>query len=140
MTALLRWPLQPLCALGFAAALAAGGAEPGTAATGEVVDQTRLRVCADPGNLPYSNDKGEGFENKIAELIEADLGVPLEYTWFPQTIGFVRNTLAARRCDLIIGVDTTNDLMKNTNPYYRSGYVTVPIGRESCRQRGRKYV
>src|SRR3546814_425073 len=125
MTALLRWPLQPLCALGFAAALAAGGAEPGTAATGEVVDQTRLRVCADPGNLPYSNDKGEGFENKIAELIAADLGVPLEYTWFPQTIGFVRNTLAARRCDLIIGVATTNELMQNTNPYYRSGYVIV---------------
>src|SRR3546814_11972752 len=103
MTALLRWPLQPRGALGVAAALAAGGAEPGTAATGEVVAQTRLRVCADPGNLPYSNDKGEGFENKIAELIASDLGVPLEYTWFPQTIGFVRNTHAAQRGDLTLG-------------------------------------
>src|SRR3546814_20249939 len=75
--------------------------------------------------LPFSDDKGEGFENKIAELIAGDLGVPLEYTWFPQTIGFVRMTLAAKRCDLIIGVATPNELMQNTNPYYRSGYVIV---------------
>ena len=124
MTAALRPRLLPVCALCLAV-LAAGDAAPGAAATGEVVDLTRLRVCADPGNLPYSNDKGEGFENKIAELIAADLGVPLEYTWFPQTVGFVRMTLAARRCDLIIGVATTNELMQNTNPYYRSGYVVV---------------
>ncbi len=95
------------------------------AATGEVVDRSKLRVCADPGNLPYSDDQGGGFENKIAELLAKDLGVPLEYTWFPQTIGFVRMTLAAKRCDLIIGVATTNELMQNTNPYYRSSYVIV---------------
>lgn len=111
--------------LGAIAALLAGATEPGMAATGEVVDLSRLRVCADPENLPYSNDKGEGFENKIAELLADDLGVPLEYTWFPQTVGFVRMTLAAKRCDLIIGVATTNELMQNTNPYYRSGYVIV---------------
>lgn len=103
------------------------------AATGEVVDRTTLRVCADPGNPPYSNDKGEGFENKIAELIADDLGVPLEYTWFPQTVGFVRMTLTLKKCDLIIGVATTNDLMQNSNPYYHSSYVMVhradtPIG------------
>ncbi len=103
----------------------AGGVATAQAATSEVVDLSKLRVCADPGNLPYSNDKGEGFENKIAELIAGDLGVPLEYTWFPQTIGFVRMTLAAKRCDLIIGVATTNELMQNTNPYYRSTYVIV---------------
>jgi quinoprotein dehydrogenase-associated probable ABC transporter substrate-binding protein/PQQ-dependent catabolism-associated CXXCW motif protein len=103
----------------------AGGVVAAQAATSEVVDLSKLRVCADPGNLPYSNDKGEGFENKIAELIAGDLGVPLEYTWFPQTIGFVRMTLAAKRCDLIIGVATTNELMQNTNPYYRSSYVVV---------------
>ncbi|WP_340118522.1 quinoprotein dehydrogenase-associated putative ABC transporter substrate-binding protein [Pelagibius sp. 7325] len=120
---------------GAAALGVAGGAGPGPAraATGEIVDLSKLRVCADPGNLPYSNDQGEGFENKIAELIAAELGVPLEYTWFPQTIGFVRQTLAAKRCDLIIGVATTNELMQNTNPYYRSGYVIVhradvPVG------------
>ena len=124
MTAAHRSRLLSRCAVCLAV-LAAGDAAPGAAATGEVVDLTRLRVCADPGNLPYSNDKGEGFENKIAELIAADLGVPLEYTWFPQTVGFVRMTLAARRCDLIIGVATTNELMQNTNPYYRSGYVIV---------------
>ena len=125
MTAARRPRLLPLCALGLAVLATAGSAAPGKAATGEVVDLTRLRVCADPGNLPYSNDKGEGFENKIAELLAADLGVPLEYTWFPQTVGFVRMTLAAKRCDLIIGVATTNEMMQNTNPYYRSGYVIV---------------
>lgn len=113
------------CGFCLALSLMAGTAEAAGAATGEVVDRSKLRVCADPGNLPYSNDKGEGFENKIAELIADELGVPLEYTWFPQTIGFVRMTLAAKRCDLIIGVATTNELMQNTNPYYRSTYVIV---------------
>lgn len=90
---------------------------------GEMVDQTTLRVCADPNNLPFSNDKGEGFENKIAELMAAKLGVPLTYTWFPQTVGFVRNTLRAYRCDLMMGVVTADELVQNTNPYYRSAYV-----------------
>ncbi|WP_099867517.1 quinoprotein dehydrogenase-associated putative ABC transporter substrate-binding protein [Pararhizobium haloflavum] len=92
---------------------------------GEIVDRSRLRVCADPGNLPYSNDRGEGFENKIAELVADELGVPVEYTWFPQTIGFVRMTLGAARCDVVIGVATTNELMQNTNPYYRASYMIV---------------
>lgn len=113
--------LSGLCLVAAALAWPAAG----TAATGEVVDRSRLRVCADPGNLPYSNDRGEGFENKIAELLARELSVPLEYTWFPQTVGFVRMTLAAKRCDLIIGVATTNELMQNTNPYYRSSYVIV---------------
>lgn len=125
MTALLRRPLQPLCALGLAAALAAGGAGTGEAATGEVVDQTRLRVCADPGNLPYSNDRGEGFENKIAELLAAELGVPVLYTWYPDSTGFIRNTLRARRCDLIMGTISGNDLLQNTNPYYRSAFALI---------------
>lgn len=124
MTGALRLRLLPLSFLCLVALLA-GSAVPGRAATSEIVVLDKLRVCADPGNLPYSNDKREGFENKIAELIAADLGIPLEYTWFPQTVGFVRNTLAVRRCDLIIGVATTNELMQNTNPYYRSGYVVV---------------
>jgi quinoprotein dehydrogenase-associated probable ABC transporter substrate-binding protein/PQQ-dependent catabolism-associated CXXCW motif protein len=110
-----------------AAPAAAQGFEPPIlqAPLGEIVDRTTLRVCADPGNLPYSNDKGEGFENKIAELIAAEFGVPITYTWFPQTVGFVRMTLAAHRCDLIIGVATTNELMQNTNPYYRAAYMLV---------------
>ncbi|PTW61989.1 PQQ-dependent catabolism-associated CXXCW motif protein/quinoprotein dehydrogenase-associated probable ABC transporter substrate-binding protein [Breoghania corrubedonensis] len=91
----------------------------------DVVDRTELRVCADPGNLPYSNDKGEGFENRIAEIVAEELGLPVRYTWFPQTIGFVRRTLGEKRCDLIIGVAATNELMQNTNPYYNSTYVMV---------------
>jgi len=114
-----------LAVLAVGGVVAGGVAGSAAAATGEVVDRSKLRVCADPGNLPYSDDQGGGFENKIAELLAQDLGVPLEYTWFPQTIGFVRQTLAARRCDLIIGVATTNELMQNTNPYYRSTYVIV---------------
>jgi quinoprotein dehydrogenase-associated probable ABC transporter substrate-binding protein/PQQ-dependent catabolism-associated CXXCW motif protein len=90
---------------------------------GELVDRTALRVCADPADLPFSNERGEGFENKIAELMAQKLGVPLRYTWYPQTMGFVRNTLRAYRCDLMMGVVTADELVQNTNPYYRSHYV-----------------
>lgn len=92
-------------------------------ATGEVVDESRLRVCADPAHPPFSNRAGEGFENRIAELMAESMGRPLSYTWFPRTIGFVRNTLRARQCDLVMGVVSTHELMQNTNPYYRSTYV-----------------
>jgi quinoprotein dehydrogenase-associated probable ABC transporter substrate-binding protein/PQQ-dependent catabolism-associated CXXCW motif protein len=91
--------------------------------TGELVDRSQLRVCADPADLPFSNDQGAGFENKIAELVADRLGVPLTYTWYPQTTGFVRNTLRANRCDLIMGVVAADELVQNTNPYYRSSYV-----------------
>jgi quinoprotein dehydrogenase-associated probable ABC transporter substrate-binding protein len=90
---------------------------------GELVDRTKLRVCADPANLPFSNDQGEGFENKIAELMAERMQVPVAYTWYPQTLGFVRNTLNAQRCDLVMGVASTNELVQNTNPYYQSTYV-----------------
>jgi quinoprotein dehydrogenase-associated probable ABC transporter substrate-binding protein/PQQ-dependent catabolism-associated CXXCW motif protein len=110
-----------------AACLAAAVAAPVRAADvsnlGELVDPSTLRVCADPADLPFSNDQGQGFENKIAELVAAKLGVPLAYTWFPQTTGFVRNTLRANRCDLIMGVVAADELVQNTNPYYRSSYV-----------------
>ena len=92
---------------------------------GELVDRTALRVCADPNALPFSNEQGQGFENKIAEAMAQKLGVPLTYTWFPQTVGFVRNTLRANRCDLIMGVVAADELVQNTNPYYRSSYVLV---------------
>ncbi len=102
--------------------LAAPGA---TAQTAEAVDRSALRVCADPSNLPYSNKAGEGFENRIAELLAAELGLPVRYTWFPQTVGFVRNTLMARKCDLVIGISLGFELLQNTNPYYRSSYALV---------------
>ena len=105
------------------AVLTAGAA--GRAATSEVIDRSALRVCADPANLPFSNRAGEGFKNKIAELLAAELGVPVQYTWFPQAIGFVRNTLKARKCDLVIGISLGFELLQNTNPYYRSAYSLV---------------
>src|SRR4051795_695790 len=69
----------------------------------ELVDPKVLRVCSDPRNLPFSNEKGEGFENKLAELLAGKLGKRLAYTWYPSSPGFVRNTLAAHKCDLIMG-------------------------------------
>lgn len=84
-----------------------------------------LTVCADPNNLPFSNDRGEGFENRIAEMIGQELHRPVQYRWWPQTIGFVRNTLKVRLCDLIMGVSSANELVQNTNPYYRSVYSLV---------------
>lgn len=91
----------------------------------EAIDRSALRVCADPANLPFSNDKGEGFENKIAELLAEKLGVPVRYTWYPNSTGFLRMTLRARRCDLVMGIVAGADLVQNSNPYYRSGYVLV---------------
>jgi len=88
--------------------------------------QTReLRVCADPNNLPYSNEREEGFENKIAELIARELGATLSYMWWPQRRGFIRNTLRERQCDLVMGVPTSYELVLATRPYYRSTYVFV---------------
>ena len=84
-----------------------------------------LRVCADPNNLPFSNDRGEGFENKIAELIAAELGAELKYTWWAQRRGFVRNTLKAGDCDLWPGVISGFELLATSRPYYRSTYVFV---------------
>lgn len=98
---------------------------PAAAQTSDLVDRAHLRVCADPANMPFSNDKGEGFENKIAELLAKDLGVRVEYTWFPQATGFVRNTLNAGKCDVVIGFAQGDELVQNTNHYYRSGYVFV---------------
>ncbi len=95
------------------------------AARADAVDRTALRVCADPNNLPFSNRDGAGFENRIAELMAAKLGVPVRYTWFPQAMGFIRNTLRAGKCDLVIGIAAPHELLKNTTPYYRSTYTLV---------------
>jgi quinoprotein dehydrogenase-associated probable ABC transporter substrate-binding protein len=91
----------------------------------ELVDAKVLRVCADPNNLPFSNEKGEGFENKIAELLAVKLGKKLAYVWYPQSTGFVRNTLGAHRCDLIPGFPQGDELVQSTNPYYRTAYALV---------------
>jgi mxaJ protein len=84
-----------------------------------------LSVCADPNNLPFSDSAGRGFENEIARLVGRELGADVRYAWWPQRRGFVRNTLRACSCDVIIGVPTSFELARTTAPYYRSGYVFV---------------
>jgi quinoprotein dehydrogenase-associated probable ABC transporter substrate-binding protein len=91
----------------------------------ELVDPKVLRVCADPRNLPFSNEKGEGFENKLGELLAEKLQKKLDYMYFPQATGFVRMTLAAHRCDVIMGFPQGDDLVQGTNPYYRTAYALV---------------
>jgi quinoprotein dehydrogenase-associated probable ABC transporter substrate-binding protein len=91
----------------------------------ELVDPKVLRVCADPRNLPFSNDKGEGFENKLGELFAEKLQKKLDYMYFPQATGFVRMTLGAHRCDVIMGFPQGDDMVQGTNPYYRTAYALV---------------
>ena len=91
----------------------------------ELVDPKVLRVCADPRNLPFSNDKGEGFENKLGELFAEKLQKKLDFVYFPQATGFVRMTLGAHRCDVIMGFPQGDDLAQGTNPYYRTAYALV---------------
>jgi quinoprotein dehydrogenase-associated probable ABC transporter substrate-binding protein len=95
------------------------------AQTADIADRSALKVCADPNDLPYSNSKKEGFENKIAEVIGAALHLKVDYVWFPQVIGFVRNTLQAYRCDLVVGTVAGDELMQTTNPYYFTTYVML---------------
>lgn len=98
--------------------------------------EDKFKVCADPLNPPYSTDKRDGFENKIAELFAKELKQTLEYTWFPQRIGFIRNTLNAAvdetavdstdfKCDVVMGVPAGSDLTLTTLPYYNSTYVLL---------------
>jgi mxaJ protein len=92
-----------------------------------------LKVCADPNNLPYSNERREGFENALAVLIARELHAELHYMWWPARRGFVRNTLAAHRCDVIMGVPAGYELVRTTRPYYRSSYVFVTRNREQLK-------
>ena len=97
--------------------LIVGVAQPGRA--------DELRVCADPNNLPFSDAQRQGFENKLAELVARELGKTVSYTWWAQRRGFVRNTLKARECDVVMGVPVGYDPVETTRPYYRSTYVFV---------------
>jgi mxaJ protein len=92
--------------------------------------KTEFRVCADPDNLPFSNRKGEGFDNKIAELLAKSAGQKLVYDWWPERRGFIKNTLDVWNCDVVLGVPTRDDLVVTTQPYYCSSYVTVYRGGE----------
>lgn len=84
-----------------------------------------LRVCADPNNLPFSDAAGNGFENRLAELVAAEMGKTVSYTWWAQRRGFIRHTLKAGQCDVLMGVPSHYDLAEATKPYYRSSYVFV---------------
>lgn len=105
--------------------IAAAGVSSAAGQTSDVVARSALRVCADPANMPFSNDAGDGFENRIADLLGEKFKLSVEYTWFPQATGFVRRTLAEKRCDIIMGYAQGHELVQNTNHYYRSSYVMV---------------
>ncbi len=91
----------------------------------DLVSQTDLRVCADPANLPFSNTKGEGYENKIAELVAGELKLHVSYTWFPDSQGFVRGTLLKHKCDVVIGTVSGVEDMSTTDSYFHTGYVMM---------------
>lgn len=117
--------LSIACLVLTISAAGAHAQQQGFGAATELVDPKVLRVCADPHNLPFSNEAGEGFENKIAELLGRKLGRPVAYTYYPQVIGFYRSTLNAYRCDVVIGVAVGDDLVKTTSPYYHTTYALV---------------
>jgi mxaJ protein len=119
--------LAPLAAL--LCVTSAGGlahrARPAIAAPSEHARVGELRVCADPNNLPFSNDRREGFENAIAEVLARDLGWRLTYHWLPQRRGFLRNSLRAGLCDVVMALPAGSDMAATTQPYYRSTYVFI---------------
>jgi len=112
-----------LAAASWSVAYAVESEEPATSL--ELVDPHVFRVCADPRNLPFSNEAGEGFENKLAELFAKKLGKKISYAWYPGATGFVRNTLNAHKCDVIMGFPQGNDFAQVTNPYYRTSYALI---------------
>ncbi len=110
----------------FALALLAA-APPGALAqaAADLVSRNELRVCSDPSDLPFSDQKGEGFENRIVDLLGRDLHLPVRYTWYPNSVGFLRNTLLALKCDVVAGTVSGAPMMLTTSPYYRTGYMIV---------------
>jgi mxaJ protein len=131
MKARLPW-LGAICACLLSCLVLPGRAQTADA-SGPGADKV-LRVCQDPNNLPFSNRSQAGFENKIAALFAQELGWKLETTWFPQRIGFIRNTLRAKeensdrfKCDLVTGVPSGFDLAATTHPYYHSSYAVVYV-------------
>jgi quinoprotein dehydrogenase-associated probable ABC transporter substrate-binding protein len=115
-------PSGPRGAVGLRALVLSGSLALAGLLTG-AAPATPLRVCADPNNLPFSNDRREGFENRIAELVGRELHRPVAYTWAPEWRGFVRKTLGAGRCDVVLGIPASSDRVLATRPYYTSTYV-----------------
>jgi mxaJ protein len=90
-----------------------------------LTQQRHITACADPNNLPFSNRAGQGFENKLAQLIASDLNAKLDYVWWAQRRGYVRNTLNETKCDFWPGIGSNVEMVATTRPYYRSTYVFV---------------
>jgi mxaJ protein len=111
--------------VGLAVVVTIGAATAGAQTATPSAAPRVLRVCADPNNLPFSNEKREGFENRIAELVAREMKAELRYTWWAQRRGYIRNTLRAGLCDVFIGMPTGLDMVLVTRPYYRSTYVFV---------------
>lgn len=125
-----RWPRFVLGLAGFTFAVSMTL----PAHAQEKPEEGVLRVCQDPNNLPFSNEKKEGFENRIAALFAQKLGWKLEHTWYPQRFGFIRNTLRAKipdsdrfKCDLVTSVATDFDIGLATKPYYQSTYALAYV-------------
>jgi quinoprotein dehydrogenase-associated probable ABC transporter substrate-binding protein len=106
-----HWRLPAAVALVVTLAMPAGARE--------------IKVCADPNNMPFSNERREGFENRIVEVIARDLGAAVSYVWWAQRRGFIRNTLTSGVCDLVPGIPSALEMLSTTAPYYRSSYVFV---------------
>jgi len=114
--------LTAACAAALCVAPRAARAQGITPGGGETESRV-LRVCADPNNMPFSNENRDGFENRIAALLARSTHARVQYTWWAQRRGFIRNTLGARSCDVIMGMPTRSDMVRTTRPYYRSTYV-----------------
>ena len=121
-TARVGWNTRLLARLGLALALASAILpQGGSAGAGEA--KKTLRVCGDPNNMPFSNERREGIENEIAAVLAQDLGWGLEYVWWAHQRGLVRRVLNTERCDVLMGIPKGYDLVSWTKPYYRTGYV-----------------
>ncbi|WP_299674281.1 substrate-binding domain-containing protein [uncultured Roseobacter sp.] len=105
--------------MGFSLAGSAG------AQTSDLVSNNAFRVCADPANYPMSAKDESGFENKLADFVAAKLDLPVQYTWYPMATGFIRNTLKAKQCDVVMGYAQGHELVLNTNHYFTSVYTLI---------------
>ena len=111
----------------FVLAAGAAGAQP----TSDLVSESAFRVCADPAAWPASSEDGSGYENRIAELFAEKLGRTVEYTWYPMATGFIRRTLGANECDVVIGFTQGHEMVQNTNHWMTSAFVLIaPEGGE----------
>ena len=97
----------------------------GQAQTSDLVSKNAFRVCADPANYPMSDNAGTGYENKLAEFMAQKLDLPVEYTWYPMATGFIRNTLRANKCDVVMGYAQGHEMVLNTNHYFTSAYTLI---------------